>query len=178
MNSKFHLLYIVIICVLVALLLSSKRQIKVVENRVTDTITKVQIDTLIKYVPKYIAKKPIDTIYLPSSEKSEVAIPIEQRYYREEGVYDAWVSGYLPSLDSIKTYPRIEYRTITNNVTKEIHKSTLDFYPYIGFRRFDNKIGQVIGLSIKMPKKWVYSGEIGVFDGKMMYGINLGYKLN
>ena len=178
MNSKFHLLYIVIICVLVALLLSSKRQIKVVENRVTDTITKVQIDTLIKYVPKDISKKTIDTIYLPSSEKSEVAIPIEQRYYREEGVYDAWVSGYLPSLDSIKTYPRIEYRTITNNVTKEIHKSTLDFYPYIGFRRFDNKIGQVIGLSIKMPKKWVYSGEIGVFDGKMMYGINLGYKLN
>lgn len=163
---------------LVALLLSSKRQIKVVENRVTDTITKVQIDTLIKYVPKDISKKTIDTIYLPSSEKSEVAIPIEQRYYREEGVYDAWVSGYLPSLDSIKTYPRIEYRTITNNVTKEIHKSTLDFYPYIGFRRFDNKIGQVIGLSIKMPKKWVYSGEIGVFDGKMMYGINLGYKLN
>lgn len=149
-----------------------------VENRVTDTITKVHIDTLIKYVPKYIAKKPIDTIYLPSSEKSEVAIPIEQRYYREEGVYDVWVSGYLTSLDSIKTYPRIEYRTITNNVTKEIHKSTLDFYPYIGFRRFDNKIGQVIGLSIKMPKKWVYSGEIGVFDGKMMYGINLGYKLN
>lgn len=176
--NKFHLLYIIVICVLVALLLSSKRQIKVVENRVTDTICKTVVDTITRYVPKYIVKKTIDTLYFPSSENGAVAIPIEQRYYREEGVYDAWISGYKPSLDSIKTYPRVEYRTITNNVTKEIYKSTLDFYPYIGFRRFDDKVGQVIGLSIKMPKKWMYSGEIGVMDNKMMYGITVSYKIN
>lgn len=178
MSNKFHLLYIVVIAVLVTLSLASKRQIKVVENRVTDTIYKTFVDTITNYIPKYIVKKTIDTIYLQSSEKDEVAIPIEQRYYREEGVYDAWVSGYLPSLDSIKTYPRVEYRTITNNVTKEIYKSTLDFYPYIGFRRFNDNIGQVIGLSIKMPKKWMYSGEISVMDNKLMYGITIGYKIN
>ena len=178
MNNKFHLLYIVIVLVLVTLLLASKRQIKVVENRVTDTIIKTRIDTITRYVPKYVVKKTIDTIYLPSSEKSEIAIPIEQRCYREEGVYDAWVSGYKPSLDSIKTYPHIEYRTITNNVTKEIYKTTLDLYPYIGFRRFDDKAGQVIGLSVKMPKKWMYSCEIGVMDSKMMYGITVSYKIN
>lgn len=176
--NKFHLLYIIVICVLVALLLSSKRQIKVVENRVTDTICKTVVDTITCYIPKYIVKKTIDTLYIPSSEKGEVAVSIEQRYYREEGVYDVWISGYKPSLDSIKTYPRVEYRTITNNVTKEIYKSTLDFYPYIGFRRFDNNVGQVIGLSIKMPKKWMYSGEIGVMDNKLMYGITVSYKLN
>jgi len=176
--NKFHLLYIIVIVVLVALLLASKRQIKVVENRVTDTIVKTRIDTITSYIPKYIVKKTIDTIYLPSSEKGEIAITIEQRYYREEGVYDAWISGYKPSLDSINTYPRVEYRTITNNVTKEIYKSTFDFYPYIGFRRFDDKIGQVIGLSVKMPKKWMYSGEIGVMDNKIMYGITIGYKIN
>lgn len=176
--NKFHLLYIIVICVLVALLLSSKRQIKVVENRVTDTIVKTRVDTITDSIPKYIVKKTIDTIYLPSSENGEIAIPIEQRYYREEGVYDAWISGYKPSLDSIKTYPRVEYQTITNNVTKEIYKSTLDFYPYIGFRRFDDKVGQVIGLSVKMPKKWIYSGEIGVMDNKLMYGITIGYKIN
>ena len=178
MRNKFHLLYIIVICVLVALLLASKRQIKVVENRVTDTIYKTVVDTITSYIPKYIVNKTIDTIYLPSSEKSVVSIPIEQMYYREEGVYDAWISGYKPSLDSIKTYPRIEYRTITNNVTKEIYKSTLDLYPYIGFRSFDDKIGQVIGLNIKMPKKWMYSGEIGVMDNKMMYGITVSYKIN
>ena len=178
MNKVFHLLYIVVIVVLVALLFSSKRQIKVVENRVTDTILKVKIDTITKYVPKYVTKKTTDTLYLQSSDKNEVAIEIEQKHYSDNEVYDAWISGYKPQLDSIKTYPRVEYRTITNNITKEIYKTTIDFYPYIGFKRLDDKAGQVIGLSVKMPKKWMYSAEIGVMDNKMMYGVTIGYKLN
>lgn len=172
------MLYIVVIVVLVTLLFSSKRQIKVVENRVTDTILKIRVDTLTKYVPKYVTKKTTDTIYLQANDKNEVAIEIEQKHYSENGVYDAWISGYKPQLDSIKTYPRVEYRTITNNITKEIYKSTIDFYPYIGFRRLDDNIGQVFGLTIKTPKKWIYSAEIGVMDNKMMYGVSLGYKLN
>ena len=178
MNKVFHLLYIVVIVVLVTLLFSSKRQIKVVENRVTDTILQVKIDTITQYFPKYVTKKTTDTIYLPSNDKSDVALEIEQFHFSKEGAYDAWISGYNPRLDSIKTYPRVEYKTITNNITKEIYKSTLDFYPYIGFRRLDDKVGQVIGLTIKMPKRWMYSAEIGVMDNKMMYGVSLGYKLN
>lgn len=172
------MLYIVVIVVLVTLLFSSKRQIKVVENRVTDTILKIRVDTLTRYVPKYITKKTTDTIYLQANDKNEVAIEIEQKHYSENGVYDAWISGYQTNLDSIKTYPRVEYRTITNNITKEIYKSTIDLYPYIGFKRLNDKVGQVIGLSIKMPKKWMYSAEIGVMDNNMMYGVTVGYKLN
>lgn len=172
------MLYIVVIVELVTLLFSSKRQIKVVENRVTDTILKIRVDTLTKYVPKYVTKKTTDTIYLQANDKNEVALEIEQKYYSENGVYDAWISGYKPQLDSIKTYPRVEYRTITNNITKEIYKSTIDLYPYIGFKRLDDNIGQVFGLTIKMPKKWMYSAEIGVMDNKMMYGVIVGYKLN
>ena len=178
MNKVLHLLYIIVIVVLVALLFYSKRQIKVVENRVTDTILKIRVDTLTEYVPKYVTKKTVDTLYLQANSKSEVVLEIEQFHFSKEGAYDAWISGYKTRLDSIKTYPRVEYQTITNNITKEIHKSTLDFYPYIGFRRLDDKIGQVIGLTIKMPKKWMYSAEIGVMDNKMMYGLSLGYKLN
>ena len=178
MNKVFHLLYIVVIVVLVTLLFSSKRQIKVVENRVTDTILHLKIDTITQYVPKYVTKKTTDTIYLKANDKNEVAIEIEQKYYSENGVYDAWISGYKPQLDSIKTYPRVEYRTITNNITKEIYKSTINFYPYLGFKKLDDKIGQVIGLTVKMPKKWIYSAEIGVMDNKMMYGVTVGYKLN
>ena len=120
MNKVFHLLYIVVIVVLVTLLFSSKRQIKVVENRVTDTILKIRVDTLTKYVPRYVTKKTIDTIYLQANHKNEVALEIEQKYYSENGIYDVWISGYKPQLDSIKTYPRVEYRTITNNISKEI----------------------------------------------------------
>ena len=172
------MLYIVVIVVLVTLLFSSKRQIKVVENRVTDTILKIRVDTLTKYVPKYVTKKTTDTIYLQSNNKNEVALEIEQKHYSENGIYDVWISGYKPQLDSIKTYPRVEYRTITNNITKEIYKSTIDFYPYIGFKRLDDNVGQVFGLTIKMPKKWIYSAEIGVMNNKMMYGVTVGYKLN
>ena len=172
------MLYIVVIVVLVTLLFSSKKQIKVVENRVTDTIINLKIDTLTKYVPKYVTKKTTDTIYLQATDKNEVALEIEQKYYSENGIYDVWISGYKPQLDSIKTYPRVEYRTITNNITKEIYKSTIDFYPYIGFKRLDDNIGQVFGLTIKMPKKWIYSAEIGIMDNKMMYGVTVGYKLN
>ena len=172
------MLYIVVIVVLVAFLFPSKRQIKVVENRVTDTILHLKIDTITQYVPKYDTKKTTDTIYLQANDKNEVSLEIEQKYYSENGVYDAWISGYKPQLDSIKTYPRVEYKTITNNITKEIYKSTLDFYPYVGFRRLDDKVGQVFGLAIKMPKKWIYSAEIGVMDNNMMYGVSLGYKLN
>ena len=172
------MLYIVVVVVLVTLLFSSKRQIKVVENSVTDTILKIRVDTITRYIPKYVTKKTTDTIYLQANDKNEVAIEIEQKHYSENGVYDAWISGYKPQLDSIKTYPRVEYKTITNNITKEIYKSTLDFYPYIGFKRLDDKVGQVIGLTVKMPKKWIYSAEIGVMDNKMMYGVTVGYKLN
>lgn len=178
MNKVLHFIYIIVIVVLVALLFSSKRQIKVVENRVTDTILQVKIDTITQYIPKYVTKKTTDTIYLQADNNNEVALEIEQKYYSENGIYDVWISGYKTRLDSIKTYPRVEYQTITNNITKEIHKSTLDFYPYIGFKRFDDNIGQVFGLTIKMPKKWMYSAEIGVMDNKMMYGVSLGYKLN
>jgi hypothetical protein len=178
MNKVFHLLYIVVIVVLVALLFSSKRQIKVVENRVTDTILKIRVDTFTEYIPQYVTKKTTDTIYLQANDKSEVALEIEQFHFSKEGAYDAWISGYNPRLDSIKTYPRVEYRTITNNITKEIYKSTIDLYPYIGFKLLDDKVGQVIGLSIKMPKKLIYSAEIGVMDNKMMYGVTVGYKLN
>jgi hypothetical protein len=178
MNKVFHLLYIVVIVVLVALLFSSKRQIKVVENRVTDTILKIRVDTFTEYIPQYVTKKTTDTIYLQANDKSEVALEIEQFHFSKEGAYDAWISGYNPRLDSIKTYPRVEYRTITNNITKEIYKSTIDLYPYIGFKRLDDNIGQVFGLTIKMPKKWIYSAEIGVMDNKMMYGVTVGYKLN
>ena len=142
---------------LVALLLASKRQIKVVENRVTDTIYSVRIDTLLihQIEPKYI--HIVDTFYISSDNGTNVQLPIEQRYYSDNGVFDLWISGYNPTLDSIKTYPRVEYRTITNNVTREIYKSTMDFYQYLGFRNFDSTVGQVIGLTIKMPKKWMYS---------------------
>lgn len=41
-----------------------------------------------------------------------VEVPIEQKVY-EDSTYKAWVSGYMPSLDSINVYQRTEVITVT-----------------------------------------------------------------
>ena len=171
------MLYIVVIVVLVALLFSSKRQIKVVENRVTDTVTKTLIDTITKYVPKYVTKKTTDTIYLQSNDKNEVALEIEQKHYQDDGVYDAWISGYKTRLDSIKTYPRVEYRTITNNVTKEILVKKWNFFTNIGIKRFNNEYVPSVGFIAKSPRNDLYGLEIGAVNGDLYYGITYGFIL-
>jgi hypothetical protein len=177
MNKVFHLLYIVVIVVLVTLLFSSKRQIKVVENRVTDTIIKLKIDTITQYVPQYVTKKTTDTIYLSSNDKSEVALEIEQFHFSKEGAYDAWISGYNPRLDSIKTYPRVEYRTITNNITKEILVKKWDFYTCIGFKRFSNEYVPSLGFIAKSPRNSLYGVEVGAINGDLYYGLTYGFML-
>ena len=45
-------------------------------------------------------------------------IPITQKQY-SDSTYTAWVSGYMPSLDSISIYPRREITTITNTIRKK-----------------------------------------------------------
>ena len=177
MNKVFHLLYIVFIAVLVTLLFSSKRQIKVVENRVTDTILKIRVDTLTRYVPKYVTKRTTDTIYLQANDKNEVAIEIEQKHYSENGVYDAWISGYKPQLDSIKTYPRVEYRTITNNITREILVKKWDFYTCLGFKRFSDEYVPSVGFTVKSPRNSLYGVEVGVVNGDLCYGLTYGFML-
>lgn len=171
------MLYIVVILVLVALVFSSKRQIKVVENRVTDTVTKTIIDTVTKYKPQYVTKKTTDTIYLQADEKSEFALEIEQKHYQDDGVYDVWVSGYKTQLDSIKTYPRVEYRTITNNITKEILVKKWNFYTCIGFKRFSNEYVPSVGFIAKSPRNSLYCVEVGAINGDLYYGLTYGFIL-
>lgn len=177
MNKVFHLLYIVVIVVLVALLFSSKRQIKVVENRVTDTILKIRVDTFTEYIPQYVTKKMTDTIYLQANDKSEVALEIEQFHFSKEGAYDAWISGYNPRLDSIKTYPRVEYRTITNNITKEILVNKWNFYTCIGFKRFGNEYVPSVGFIAKSPRNSLYGVEVEAVNGDLYYGLTYGFML-
>ena len=162
---------------LVTLLFSSKRQIKVVENRVTDTVTKTLIDTITKYVPKDVAKKTTDTIYIQANDKNEVALEIEQKHYQDDGVYDAWISGYRPQLDSIKTYSRVEYKTITNNITKEILVKKWNFYTCIGFKRFSNEYVPSVGFIAKSPRNSLYCVEVGAINGYLYYGLTYGFIL-
>ena len=76
-------------------------------------VTKVRKDTILVYLTDTIKIK--DTLY--------VALPMETKTYKGEEYY-AEVSGYRPSLDVIRVYPKTEYIT---EKTREIvrHKNYL-----------------------------------------------------
>ena len=54
-----------------------------------------------------------------------VEVPITSKHYGGDQ-YDAWVSGYEPSLDSIKVYQRTEYITERVTLSKPPNKWELD----------------------------------------------------
>ena len=115
-------------------------------NQVVDTIHEVVWDTIPYYYPepkdstvvRYITEKlPIATgeevnsltishlenmseMVDSDSVKDSVSVvmPITQEHY-EDSTYSAWVSGYKPSLDSIKVYQRKEIETITIRTTEQ-----------------------------------------------------------
>lgn len=98
---------------------------------ITEETTTVEVDTIPQFIdapiPKdstvlrYVAVKvPVyDTIptFAADTLKTDTAtvrIPISQKVY-EDTTYKAWVSGYMPSLDSIRIYRPTT--TITHTVT-------------------------------------------------------------
>lgn len=107
----------------------------------TETSTKTEItrETFIDTIPYYhpVPKDSLvvryETRKLPVSDPEAsnvqtgiamttdsiaVEIPITQKTYADS-TYQAWVSGYLPSLDSIQVYPRTEVITITNTISQK-----------------------------------------------------------
>lgn len=77
----------------------------------------------IKYVTRWLPAKH-DTVYSENYAQSfaeimhdtvAVQVPITSKHYGGEN-YDAWVSGFEPSLDSIKVYRETQY--ITETITK------------------------------------------------------------
>lgn len=141
-----------------------------------DTLTIVRVDTIREHSVKYIERHIIDSI--PMENNQDVMIPIEQRHYAKANAYDAWVSGYRPSLDSIFVYPRTEERYVTNTVTKTMYKYSYGTYLYAGFKAFGSEVRPTIGIALKTPRKWLYGAEIGIYNKNDMYfGFNIGYNL-
>ena len=89
--------------------------------------TEVRLDTLVvrdtvrEPLPVYVENEVIDTVFVPLTDTVTVSdtvyvrLPREQRVYRDTD-YAAWVSGFLPSLDSIEVYPVTRY--VTKTVTR------------------------------------------------------------
>ena len=87
----------------------------------TDTLyfrDTIKVDKPVPVPKPYPVYLPADTVRLVNVQHDtvEVIVPIEQKHYRDS-LYDAWVSGYKPNLDSLHVYPvtKVVTTTITTN---------------------------------------------------------------
>lgn len=122
---KRYIPYILILVVgfAIGILCRPNRMERIVDIQ-RDTI--VKIDTHVIEKPIVVEKRVVDTMYCAVHDTTRindtlyVALPREEKTYKGED-YLARVSGYMPSLDYIETYPKTT--TITQTITDRVSKN-------------------------------------------------------
>ena len=129
--------------------------------RITDTIARYYpqaIDgTVVRYVTKFlpmVRRDTIDHVVKVSNmvhDTVAVEVPIESKHYHGKE-YDAWVSGYEPSLDSIKVYKETQYITETVTKSKPPNRFTVGLQGGYGYgfksKTWEPYVGLGIGIRI------------------------------
>lgn len=147
-----YIFYIIIIILFSSILLTKKREYKIV-NEVTDTIYKTNTIFIEKPIPDtvYITKYITDTLYTTDSVKTEVNIPISTTIYKDS-TYEASVSGFKASLDYFKVFPK--ETTIYKEKTLEIkEKQPLIKHGIqvgVGYLPLSNKIEPYVGYGLQI----------------------------
>lgn len=154
------------VCIILAIGMSMER----CSNRnspsnavVTDTIVVVDTVCIVQPVVKdsvivrtIIERLPIvhaDTILTDMCDSTKVApndsalvmLDITQRHYKGD-TYEAWVSGYKPRLDSIRTFQLT--KTIQTNTDKPPNRFTVGLTGGVGYGFVSKKIEPFIGIGI------------------------------
>lgn len=138
----------------------------------TDTISIVRIDTVFIKEPVPVYKETVDTFYVHADDSTE-RLPVEQFHYHENSLYDIWLSGYKPRLDSIKLYETSSQKIITNNVY--ISKKSWAISPYVGINVSKSAYRPMIGISFLSPKRWMLNVEMGLDEqNHTQYGLRIG----
>lgn len=83
----------------------------------TDTSPVVKKDTVVRYVKVPVPQSKTDSVTVPTDS---IELEITQKVYSDDSTYTAYVSGYMPSLDSIS----VRQKEITNNIinTRILHE--------------------------------------------------------
>lgn len=158
-----------------------KRDTVVVFDTIPDILPKAKDSVVTRYVTRYLPVVRHDTLNSVSFRENSVGdsvaveVPITSKHYGGDN-YDAWVSGYEPSLDSIMIYQRTEYITETITQSKPPNKWELDgmavvnyniktqkYTPYIGgeltYKPSRLQVGVQAGIA-KMDKVQPYVGGV------------------
>jgi hypothetical protein len=81
-------------------------------------------------------------------------------------------------MDSIKLYQQSRQETIVITDKSLLKPKTNSLFANVGIISFNGILAPKIGVSIKTKKERLYGLEIGSYDGKMFYGVNVGFKIN
>lgn len=123
---KMRAVYVTALCALclaagiVAGRLTGKRERDVIVKHRTSTVTSRHTDTLVKVIffPRYISERAVDSVPCPVVPVHHIRLV--QRYYRDS-LYEAWVSGYEPRIDSLRVFATREtlrVNTVTVNTVE------------------------------------------------------------
>lgn len=118
--------------------------------------TVIVTDTMVHYYPKPVEVTKTKTEYkwltrvehstdtLTRTDSVLVEVPIESKHY-SSSEYDAWVSGYEPSLDSIKVYQRTQLITEIRTISKPPNRWELDLTGGINYNFNEKKYTPHVG---------------------------------
>ena len=175
---KKYIPYIVIAVLLVSLIFSlTNRKEVIIEKITSDTVTIVKFDTVKEKIPIFIKEVIVDTFLIKDSLNNAYIIPKTQRYYKDS-IYEAWVSGYRPNLDSLNIFRKTITNTITNTLTKEVYPKTTDWYLNVGSDYIKGQFAPNVGLAVKFRNDLMIGGNVGLYDKELYYGLKFGFKLN
>ena len=141
----------------------------------TDTL--LVRDTIVRdsLIPKEVYLTRYVTEYLPVHDTTIlrdsvlVDIPMERRVYEEDSVYYAVVSGYKPSLDTLKVYREtVTIETVRNVTSYKPYKWSISPFvsQEVGFSHYAAKVGVQAEFG---KNRWRFVPEAGHYwmpDGK------------
>lgn len=143
----------------------------------TIVIRDTLVDTLVVYKDRIVK----DTVMIHDTVTGiDVYLPIVQQHYSEKGRYDLWISGVEPlNLDRIDIYKEVEYKTITNTVTKTqyVYPKNNEFYLGGGFYSFLDTFTPVVNISLKTKKDALISLNLGRYKGDNLIVGTYSWKL-
>lgn len=99
-----------------------KETTKTIRDTVRDTIVYYKPiprdSVVVRYVKKVFPLESHELCDTCMNDSASVTIPITQKEYTDDSTYTAWVSGYDPSLDSIRIYTHLIRETVTQTLTR------------------------------------------------------------
>lgn len=181
-TTKWHFVYLFILVVLaVGIGMGFRKDVKTeaiyhtTTDTIFDTVTNIKYDTIKQTKLVCKTEREIDTLFIRDTINY---MPVTQKYYSQDSVYDIWVSGIYPNLDSVNVYQKTEYSVVTKEITKTVHPQTTDWYVFAGLNAIDGTLAPKIGVSLKTKKDWLISPEIGLFRNNAFGGITIAKKIN